>query len=86
MQLTLNIKNNTVAKKVLWFLEHLKNEGVEISCIADTESELQQEDYSDEYVKKHWKEIIMSVGSDDTYYKSEQYLIERGDYLAEKYL
>ncbi len=80
MQLIINIKDNSVAKKILWFLEHLKNEGVEIS--QNTVSDEQKQEYSDEYVNKHWKEIIMSVGSDDSYYKSEQYMIDR----AEKYL
>ena len=30
MQLTLNIKNNSTFEKLIWFLEHLKSDGVEI--------------------------------------------------------
>ena len=29
--ITINIKDDNVAKKVLWFLKHLKDEGVEIA-------------------------------------------------------
>jgi hypothetical protein len=30
MQISINFKNENVAQKVLWFLRHLKDEGVEI--------------------------------------------------------
>ncbi len=30
MQISINFKNENVAQKVLWFLNHLKDEGVEI--------------------------------------------------------
>ena len=83
MQLTLKIENEAVAQKILWLLEHFKKDGLEIK--THTVPDIEEKNYSDEYIKEHWKEIIMSVGSDDTYYKSEQYDIERGEYLAEKY-
>ena len=44
-------------------------------------------DYSDEYIKENWREMV-SVGLsgyDENYYKSEQYKLDRGSYLAEKY-
>lgn len=30
MQTSINIKNENVARKVIWFLNHLKEDGVEI--------------------------------------------------------
>ncbi len=35
--LTINIKNETLAKKVLWMLEHFKNDGLEITSREDIE-------------------------------------------------
>ncbi|MBN2894427.1 MAG: hypothetical protein JXK05_00850 [Campylobacterales bacterium] len=37
MQLALNIVNESVAEKLLWFLEHFKSEGIEITTIEDLE-------------------------------------------------
>jgi glutamate dehydrogenase/leucine dehydrogenase len=37
MQIAINFKNETVAHKVLWFLEHFKNDGVEIIKIDDSD-------------------------------------------------
>ena len=35
--LTINIKNDSLAEKVLWLLEHFKSEGLEISSKDDIE-------------------------------------------------
>lgn len=35
--LTINIKNETLAEKVLWLLEHLKQDGLEITSKEDIE-------------------------------------------------
>ncbi|MEA1919850.1 MAG: hypothetical protein U9N52_08430 [Campylobacterota bacterium] len=37
MQLALNIPNESVAEKLLWMLEHFKNDGIEITTIEDLE-------------------------------------------------
>ncbi|MBN2965296.1 hypothetical protein JWV37_10925 [Sulfurospirillum sp. T05] len=34
---TINIQNETLAKKVLWMLEHFKNDGLEIVSKEDME-------------------------------------------------
>lgn len=34
MQISINFKNENVAQKVIWFLNHLKDEGVEILDIS----------------------------------------------------
>jgi len=85
MQIVINIKESHTQEKILWMLEHFKEEGVEIQKIADADEALKTEQYTEDYIKSHWKEIIMSVGSDDGYYKSEQYKLDRGADLAQKY-
>ena len=35
--LTINIQNETLTEKVLWMLEHFKNDGLEISSTEDIE-------------------------------------------------
>jgi len=72
MQIVINIKESHTQEKILWMLEHFKEEGVEIQKIADADEALKTEQYTEDYIKSHWKEIIMSVGSDDSYYKSER--------------
>lgn len=40
MQVAINFKNETIAQKVLWILEHFKNEGVEIIKLDDDDNEI----------------------------------------------
>ena len=43
--------------------------------------------FTDEYINDHWRELIMTGLSryDESYYKSDQYKEDRGNYLMEKY-
>jgi hypothetical protein len=40
MQIAINFKNDEIAKKVLWLLEHFEKEGVEIIEIDNSETEI----------------------------------------------
>ena len=84
MQLIINIQNESLVDKIVWFLETLKDKSVQIiqkeTTVLDGESK-----YTDEYLKENWKEMIMSSGDSSDYYKSEMYYEERGNYLLEKY-
>ena len=40
MQIAINFQNETIAQKVLWMLEHFKNDGVEVIKIDDTDDEV----------------------------------------------
>ncbi|MEA2100868.1 MAG: hypothetical protein U9P72_12150 [Campylobacterota bacterium] len=40
MQVAINFQNETIAQKVLWMLEHFKNDGVEVIKLDDTDSEI----------------------------------------------
>ena len=41
-------------------------------------------EFSDEYIEKHWKELIMTTTDDSEYYKSEEYKIDRAKDLKER--
>jgi len=87
MQLILNIENDSIAKKILLLLEHFKKDGLEVKQEVDLKVKLQVNQYTDEYIKENWRTIISDglKGVDDDYYKSEQYKMDRGEYLTEKY-
>jgi len=40
MQIAVNFQNETVAQKVLWMLEHFKNDGVEVIKLDNTDDEV----------------------------------------------
>ena len=82
MQLIIDIKNDSLADKIIKILDVFKNDGVTITSKNETEKRVE---YSDEYIKEHWRELIMTSGSNPDYYKSEQYYEDRGSYLMEKY-
>ena len=39
MQVTVNFQNESIAQKVLWMLEHFKNDGVEIIELDDNNND-----------------------------------------------
>jgi hypothetical protein len=40
MQITVNFQNETIAQKVLWILEHFKNDGVEVVKLDNSDDEI----------------------------------------------
>ena len=40
MQVAVNFPNKTIAQKVLWLLEHFKNDGVEVIQLDDSDEEI----------------------------------------------
>ena len=40
MQVAVNFQNDTIAQKVLWMLEHFKNDGVEIILFDDDDDDV----------------------------------------------
>ena len=66
MQLTININNESIADKLVWFLKSFQDKGVEI--IEDSNEYKANSDnttYDDQYIKKHWREIGMNTHSTD---------------------
>lgn len=85
MQISLNIKNENVLDKLLWMLEHFKSDGVEI--VNSTKTRENSLPLSDKYISENWKELVSNglESYDDAYYKSDQYKMDKGAYLMEKY-
>ena len=91
MQLIINIENESIAEKIKGILNVFKNEGIVIQEVKskiknEKEGELhsersypkvQETDLSDDYLKKHWKELVMTKGDYSNYYKSDQYYEDR---------
>ena len=40
MQIVVNFKNETIVQKVLWILEHFKDDGVEVIKLDNTDTEV----------------------------------------------
>ena len=40
MQVAVNFQNETIAQKVLWMLEHFKNDGVEVIKLDSSDDEI----------------------------------------------
>ena len=40
MQIAVNFQNDTIAQRVLWMLEHFKNDGVEVIQLENTDDEI----------------------------------------------
>ena len=40
MQIAVNFQNETIAKKVLWMLEHFQNDGVEVIKLDNSDDEV----------------------------------------------
>jgi len=65
--------------------------GQHIRVIALTDEKIEAEkdsvQYSDAYIEKHWRELIVQGLSDydESYFKSEQYMLDRGKEGMEKH-
>jgi len=60
MQLIVDIQNDSIANKIIDILNVFKDDGVEINQVVFKENETK---FSDEYIKKHWKELGMNTHS-----------------------
>ena len=84
MQLIINIQNKSLVHKIIKILEVFKNDGVKI-IKKDPSSDTREKEYTDEYLKENWREMIMTSGNSANYYQSEAYHEDRGNYLLKKY-
>jgi hypothetical protein len=84
MLLTLDIKNNSTFEKLIWLLKHFdKNEIEVLDSLVNTD--INEQTYSDEYIKENWKEMLMNCKLSFDYHGSDEYKTDRGEYLMEKY-
>lgn len=96
MQITLDIDNKQVAEHVLWMLNHFKKDGVkinkvealapEISSTAPTISNISTDErITEQYLKSHWKTLLLKSKSEPDYYKSERFKSDKANFLMGKY-
>jgi len=60
VRLIVDIKDENLADKIIQILKVFEDSGVEIREIYEKE-----EKWSDEYIEKHWKEILLKTNSVD---------------------
>jgi len=78
MQLIIDIKNESIANKIKTILNVFKDDGVKVQELK-TKNQKPETILSDEYIEKHWKELIMTSGNSSNYYKGEQYYEDRAE-------
>ena len=78
MQLIIDIKNESIANKIKTILNVFKDDGVKVQELK-TKNQKPETILSDEYIERHWKELIMTSGNSSNYYKSEQYYEDRAE-------
>ena len=85
MQLVVNINNSSIADKIIWFLETLKDKGVQIIQKEQTLS-YEIENLSDEYIQANWKNIVSESlkNYDECYRKTFQYKLDRAEFREMK--
>jgi len=80
MRLVLDVQNEDILDELLKVLRRFQKDGVEIVHI-DTEEE---EEWDEEYLEKHWREIGMATHSADLDDDEELYRA-CGEYYREKH-
>ena len=81
-RLIIDIKNESTKEKILWMLEHFKDDGVEIQSNSETKAKL----LSDEFIEKNYKKIVSKSleNYDPNYRKSFKYKVDRADFIEMK--
>jgi len=82
MQIILNLKNEKNLAKLLETLKNFKEDEIKIKILDQQVTEK----YTDEYIEKNWKELISKGLSNykEDYYKTEEYKIDRANYMLSK--
>ena len=65
MRLILEIEDSDLVDKIVWLLQSLQSEGVKIINDNFQEDSLVKHEWDEEFVKKHWREIVMDTHSAD---------------------
>jgi len=82
MQLIVDIQNEKLADKIIWFLQSFQDKGVKI--LNYEKNDLINKEWNDDFIKKHWKEIGMNTHSANR--DDDEYLYEAAwEFYNEKY-
>ena len=82
MQISINIEDDSVAKKILWFLEHFKDDGIEVTNNSVQEN---KQVYTDQYVKENWRELAYKASGNPEQEDDEVLRENYGKYLNAKH-
>ncbi|MCF6207462.1 MAG: hypothetical protein L3J47_11320 [Sulfurovum sp.] len=64
MQLIIDVQDNSIAEKIIWFLNSLKDKGVKIiTPVQEVKNSKQKPIFTDEFILQHWKELGMNTHS-----------------------
>ena len=76
MQLIIDIPSNSLGNKIMQILNAFKSDGIKVK--RQTESkEIDESLLTKEYMKEHWKELVMTSEDSSDYYKSDEYYEDR---------
>ncbi len=79
MRIVINVLNEEILDKLMWFLKHFEKDGIEI-----IQEENKEAIWTDEYIEKHWREIGMNTNSADLD-DDERIYEAAGEFYNEKY-
>ena len=65
MRLAIEIPNENLADKIIWFLKLFQDKGVKILNYKEDEDTFDNKEWDEKFSKQHWKEIIMNTHSSD---------------------
>jgi hypothetical protein len=83
MQLIVNIQNENIADKIIWFLKSFQDKGIEILNHETKDSDLINEE-DERLVKKEWRDIVMNTHSANI--EDDEYLYDAAwEFYSEKY-
>jgi len=83
MQLIVNIQNENIADKIIWFLKSFQDKGIEILNHEAKDSDLINEE-DERLVKKEWRDIVMNTHSANI--EDDEYLHDAAwEFYSEKY-
>ena len=83
MQLIVNIQNENIADKIIWFLKSFQDKGIEILNHETKDSDLINEE-DERLVKKEWRDIVMNTHSANI--EDDEYLYDAAwEVYSEKY-
>ena len=83
MQLIVNIQNENLADKIIWFLKSFQDKGIEILSCETKDSDLVNEE-DERLAKKEWRDIVMNTHSAEI--EDDEYLYDAAwEFYSEKY-
>ena len=74
MQVTIDIKDESLADKILWFLKNFQHKGLEIVNHDNIEENETNDAPDEKYIEENWREIGMNTHSADR--DDDEYLYE----------